>query len=133
MNFTNKNVLVYGTGISGISAVSLLESVQAKVILYDENTKITKEQVVNAIREKFGKGIFTPNAVKNFEVDKIRGIYIPYYLFDVYYHDCEKMYVKEGVGDNAKTVNYIVEAECEFKQISCDASKKLSDESTQRL
>ncbi len=95
--------------------------------------KITKEQVVNAIREKFGKGIFTPNAVKNFEVDKIRGIYIPYYLFDVYYHDCEKMYVKEGVGDNAKTVNYIVEAECEFKQISCDASKKLSDESTQRL
>ena len=45
MDFTNKNVLVYGTGISGISAVSLLESVQAKVILYDENTKITKEQV----------------------------------------------------------------------------------------
>lgn len=45
MDFLNKNVLVYGTGISGISAVSLLESVQAKVILYDENTKITKEQV----------------------------------------------------------------------------------------
>ena len=45
MDFTNKNVLVYGTGISGISAVSLLESVQAKVILYDENAKITKEQV----------------------------------------------------------------------------------------
>ena len=45
MDFTNKNVLVYGTGISGISAVSLLESVQAKVVLYDENTKITKEQV----------------------------------------------------------------------------------------
>lgn len=45
MDFTNKNVLVYGTGISGISAVSLLESVQAKVVLYDENAKLTKEQV----------------------------------------------------------------------------------------
>ncbi|MBR5583930.1 MAG: UDP-N-acetylmuramoyl-L-alanine--D-glutamate ligase, partial [Lachnospiraceae bacterium] len=45
MNFENKNVLVYGTGISGISAVSLLEGVQARVILYDENTKLTKEQV----------------------------------------------------------------------------------------
>ena len=45
MNFENKTVLVYGTGISGISAVSLLEGVQARVILYDENTKITKEQV----------------------------------------------------------------------------------------
>ena len=45
MDFLNKNVLVYGTGISGISAASLLENVQAKVILYDENTKITKENV----------------------------------------------------------------------------------------
>ena len=51
MDFTNKNVLVYGTGISGISAVSLLESVQAKVILYDENTKITKEQVRAKLEE----------------------------------------------------------------------------------
>ena len=51
MDFTNKNVLVYGTGISGISAVSLLESVQAKVILYDENTKLAKEQ----LRKKLAK------------------------------------------------------------------------------
>ena len=51
MDFTNKNVLVYGTGISGISAVSLLESVQARVILYDENTKLVKEQ----IRKKLSK------------------------------------------------------------------------------
>ena len=51
MNFLNKNVLVYGTGISGISAVYLLESVQARVILYDENTKLAKEQV----RKKLAK------------------------------------------------------------------------------
>ena len=46
MEFLNKNVLVYGTGISGISATSLLESVQAKVTLYDENTKVTKEDIM---------------------------------------------------------------------------------------
>lgn len=46
----NKNVLVYGSGISGISAASLLESVQAHVIVYDENDKLTKEQV----RERLG-------------------------------------------------------------------------------
>ena len=49
MDFTNKNVLVFGTGISGISAASLLESVQAKVILYDGNTKLTKEQVMEKL------------------------------------------------------------------------------------
>lgn len=48
MELTNKNVLVYGTGISGISAASLLENVQARVVLYDENTKLTKE----AVKEK---------------------------------------------------------------------------------
>ena len=52
MNFENKTVLVYGTGISGISAVSLLESVEARVILYDENTKLTKEKV----KEKLAAG-----------------------------------------------------------------------------
>lgn len=51
MEFVNKNVLVYGTGISGISATSLLESVQAKVILYDENTKLTKEKVKEKLPE----------------------------------------------------------------------------------
>ncbi len=51
MELLNKNVLVYGTGISGISAVSLLESVQARVVLYDENTKLTKEQVKDKLLE----------------------------------------------------------------------------------
>ncbi len=51
MEFLNKNVLVYGTGISGISAATLLETVQARVVLYDENTKNAKEQ----IRQKLPK------------------------------------------------------------------------------
>ena len=52
MEFTNKNVLVFGTGISGISAANLLESVQAHVVLYDENIILKKEQV----QEKLSKG-----------------------------------------------------------------------------
>lgn len=51
MDFSNKNVLVYGTGISGVSAVSLLESVHAHVILYDENINLTKEQVQDKLEE----------------------------------------------------------------------------------
>ena len=52
MEFTNKNVLVYGTGISGISAADLLESVQAHVVLYDENMNLKTEQ----IQAKLAKG-----------------------------------------------------------------------------
>jgi UDP-N-acetylmuramoylalanine--D-glutamate ligase len=68
MNFENKNVLVYGTGISGISAVSLLESVQARVTLYDENTKLTKEQVKAKLSEdskaKIVLGVLSEELIK---------------------------------------------------------------------
>ena len=72
MNFTNKNVLVYGTGISGISAVSLLESVQAKVVLYDENTKLTKEQVRGKLPEdskaKIVLGVLSEDVIKTLDM-----------------------------------------------------------------
>ncbi|MGN0334070.1 MAG: UDP-N-acetylmuramoyl-L-alanine--D-glutamate ligase [Lachnospiraceae bacterium] len=45
MELRDKKVLVYGTGISGISAAALLEAAHAQVILYDENDKLKKEDV----------------------------------------------------------------------------------------
>lgn len=45
MTFVNKRVLVVGTGKSGIAATTLLEKVNANVILYDGNDQMTKEQV----------------------------------------------------------------------------------------
>ncbi|MDO4262343.1 MAG: UDP-N-acetylmuramoyl-L-alanine--D-glutamate ligase [Eubacteriales bacterium] len=45
MDFTGTRALVIGTGISGLSAVSLLERQGAQVTLYDANEKLTGEQV----------------------------------------------------------------------------------------
>ena len=42
---SEKKVLVFGTGISGIGAAKLLEKVQAEVILYDGNEKLCKEEI----------------------------------------------------------------------------------------
>ena len=36
----NKRVLVFGSGISGIGAVKLLEALKADVVLYDGNEKL---------------------------------------------------------------------------------------------
>ena len=44
-DLTEKKVLVFGTGISGIGAAKLLEKVQAEVILYDGNEKLCKEEI----------------------------------------------------------------------------------------
>lgn len=45
MDITDKQVLVFGTGISGIAATKLLEKQGAHVILYDANEKVSPEDV----------------------------------------------------------------------------------------
>ena len=44
-DLNDKKVVVVGTGISGIGAVSLLNSVGAHVVLYDGNDKLSEEEV----------------------------------------------------------------------------------------
>lgn len=95
--------------------------------------RIQKEQAVNGIRERLNKGFFVPREIKNFEVEKVRGIYIPYFLFDVYYYDNQRLRGQVGSGKNKVTKQFLREAECDFKRITCDASKQLNDESSQRL
>ena len=46
-----KNVLVFGSGISGIGAVRLLEELQADVILYDGNEKLEEEKIRKRLPE----------------------------------------------------------------------------------
>lgn len=48
-----KRVLVIGTGISGIGAANLLEKQGNEILLYDQNEKLTEEQV----REKLPQGM----------------------------------------------------------------------------
>lgn len=91
--------------------------------------KIAKEEAVNRIREKLKEGCFVPEEIKNFEVEKIRGIYIPYRTYDIYHYDKQKLsaYVKKGKR------YFIREAECNFKGITCDLSTQLTDEASLQL
>ena len=45
MEWKDKKVLVFGTGLSGIGAAGLLERVGACPLLYDGNEKVKEEQV----------------------------------------------------------------------------------------
>lgn len=46
MDLTNKNVVVVGTGVSGIGAVELLSKKKANIILYDGNEKLDRKVVM---------------------------------------------------------------------------------------
>ena len=52
MEWQDKRVLVFGTGVSGIGAAELLEKVQAQPVLYDGNLNLTEE----AVRKKLPEG-----------------------------------------------------------------------------
>lgn len=43
MDFTNKKILIYGMGISGKGAVSLLKDEDADIVLYDANVNLNKD------------------------------------------------------------------------------------------
>ena len=45
MNLQNKNVLVFGTGISGIAAAGLLEDKGAHPVLFDGNAELEEKAI----------------------------------------------------------------------------------------
>lgn len=94
---------------------------------------IQKEQAVAVIRDKLSHGFFVPKAIKNFEVERVRGIYIPYFLFDAHYYDYQKLRGTVKYEGSSRNESFIREAECEFRNLTCDASKMLNDETSQRL
>lgn len=94
---------------------------------------VTKEQAVTSIRRQLNKGFFISNAIKNFNVERVRGIYIPYWLFDIHYADSQYLSGTVGSGDDERTEYFYREAECDFERLTLDASKQLNDESSQRL
>ena len=56
MDLTGKNVLVIGSGKSGIAAVSLLTQMQASPVLFDSNEKMTMEE----LKAKLPAGVEIP-------------------------------------------------------------------------
>lgn len=50
MNLTNKKVLVFGSGISGIGAADLLAEVGAKPMIYDENEARTVADILEKVK-----------------------------------------------------------------------------------
>lgn len=53
MNFLSKKVLVVGAGISGVSAIELLETEGAQTILYDANEELKLEEVRVKLPKEF--------------------------------------------------------------------------------
>ena len=94
--------------------------------------KITKEQAIFNIRQRVSKSRFAPDDVRKFDIERIRGIYVPYWLFDLDFYDNIKFDGYTGSKNKSYWV-YTREAACSYNGITLDASKNLNDELSIRL
>lgn len=53
MTFDYKNVLIFGTGKSGIAAVGLLQTTKANIILYDSSTDVDEDKIKVKLGDNF--------------------------------------------------------------------------------
>lgn len=90
---------------------------------------VTKENAISIARKKFKNGFFVPDEIKNFEVERMTGIYVPFWLYDVYYYDKQKLRGKSGKHYH----DYYREADANFSNLTVDASSNFSNYSSQQL
>ena len=95
--------------------------------------KLSKEDAVAEVRKRLKKGMFIPREIKNFEVDNVRGIYIPYWLVDCDHKASVVIQGQVSSGKHTRTVFYGRAGRMSLKRLPLDASKMLSDESSSRL
>ncbi|MCR5618424.1 MAG: hypothetical protein K6F83_09055 [Clostridiales bacterium] len=95
--------------------------------------KITKDEALDIIREKFNKGFFVPKAIKNFKAEHVRGIYIPYWIVDAYHSGAVVIRGTVKHGKSSSTYYYGRSGEMILHNLPFDASLLLADESSERL
>lgn len=116
---------------------------------------ISQKRAEQLIRDRFCKGWFVPDEIKHFQIDKIRGIYVPHWL--VSYHVKKKIkYIftenkrEVRTGGDSKWLdsvtqnsrkndteriihNCMKDAECIVSRVPGDASRRLNDNISSRL
>ncbi len=95
--------------------------------------KITETQAVALIKERFKKGLYVPDEIKNPKIDKLRGIYIPFWLYTSYIRMQANINTQTGSGKHKRTIHSYRDGDCTYSRVTLDASRKLNDELSQRL
>lgn len=91
--------------------------------------KITEEEAEECIQKRLKKNHILSGQLKDLDYEMCRGIYIPYWLFDIYFEDFQKWHIKLG------KISYfeVIYGNGSFEHFPVDASDKLSDDLSQRI
>lgn len=95
---------------------------------------ISKKQAQHIVEERLQEGSFVPREIKNAKTEQIRGIYIPFTIFDLFYESrdvyCGEVHTKN---EDSRVSYYYREGGSEFRNLTVDSSVQLNDNSSRRL
>lgn len=84
--------------------------------------QVNKAAAEAIIRRALRKKIFVPKEVKDFKVETLRGIYVPFWLYNLKYHDVQYFNVQH----RWSYYGLVEEAECDFRNMAVCASASLN-------
>ena len=88
--------------------------------------EVTREEAESLLRERLNEGWFIPDSIKNFELERLQGIYVPYWLYDTYYG-------AEQIWDQGKAGHVYAVGDAHYRNVYLDASRDLEDDSSKQL
>ncbi|MBQ3636245.1 MAG: hypothetical protein II951_11615 [Bacteroidales bacterium] len=88
--------------------------------------KVTREQAVKALKDVAAKASFAPDGLNDINVDNVKGVYVPFYAFDIDYRNTMKLYGVRGK-DTTYSMYFLRQADCTYTNILYDASSLFDD------
>lgn len=95
--------------------------------------KVTKEEALKTLKHNAKNGIFIPGNFSNIQIDRLCGIYIPFWLFNIYCEDEQMWQIQSKNNLYTGPLYYFRVANGYFTNFCADASERLSDETALRL
>lgn len=92
--------------------------------------KITEKQALSCIKERFRQGSYIPSKIKELTPEKVRAIYIPYWLYTAFVRKKTVITAQDHDGDR---YIYNRDVSCTYNNVPMDASLKLSNDLAHRL
>ena len=97
--------------------------------------KVTKEEAEKLLLRRLRKSFYTKKSVKNIELDRVCGIYVPFWVYDIDYSSSVLLSGKFPIiiEKELLTRYFRRRGKCSFKNVTFDASKELENHYSERL
>ncbi len=95
--------------------------------------QIKQEQAMQKIQERIENSYVNPEELKGYSMQNLRGIYIPYRLYDIEYYDDQIWRYESSSSYLTKRISYAREVKHTFKDLAVSTSSQLGDLIAKRL